>query len=293
MVDAAPGHVGDVQQAVDAAEVHEGAVLGDVLDDAVEDLALFERLEGLVLLLGVLLFEHGLAGEHDVAALLVDLDHAHPELLAPERVEVAHRPHVDLAARQEGADADVDGEAALDPLDDPARDDAALLVGALDLVPDLHLLGLLLGEDDVAVAVLGLLDEDVDGVAGLDRDLAVLVAELLERDHALGLVADVDDDLALGDAQHDAPHHLALGEVAEADVVHVEEPLVLLGVVEGGLVGLRRAAWLRWGSGGAASGSAASGAIGVTTFSVFSVSGMSGTRPPGFGIWLGSGRHAA
>ena len=31
----APGHVGDVQQAVDAAEVDEGAVLGDVLDHAV------------------------------------------------------------------------------------------------------------------------------------------------------------------------------------------------------------------------------------------------------------------
>ena len=32
VVDAAPGHVGDVQQAVDAAEVDEGAVVGDVLD---------------------------------------------------------------------------------------------------------------------------------------------------------------------------------------------------------------------------------------------------------------------
>ena len=58
-----------------------------------------------VLLLGVLLFEDRLAREHDVAALLVDLDHAHPELLPLERVEVAHRPHVHLAAGQEGAHA--------------------------------------------------------------------------------------------------------------------------------------------------------------------------------------------
>ena len=42
MVDAPPGDVGDVQQAVDAAEIDEGAVIGDVLDDAVEDLALLE-----------------------------------------------------------------------------------------------------------------------------------------------------------------------------------------------------------------------------------------------------------
>jgi hypothetical protein len=40
---AAPGQVGDVQQAVDAAEVDERTVVGDVLDDALDDRALFER----------------------------------------------------------------------------------------------------------------------------------------------------------------------------------------------------------------------------------------------------------
>ena len=44
VVDAAPRHVGDVQQAVDAAEVDEGAVVGEVLDHAVDDLAGRERL---------------------------------------------------------------------------------------------------------------------------------------------------------------------------------------------------------------------------------------------------------
>jgi hypothetical protein len=34
MLDPAPGHVGDVQQAVDAAEVDERAEVGDVLDHA-------------------------------------------------------------------------------------------------------------------------------------------------------------------------------------------------------------------------------------------------------------------
>ena len=37
--DALPAHVGDVQQAVDAAEVHERAVIGDVLDHAFADFA--------------------------------------------------------------------------------------------------------------------------------------------------------------------------------------------------------------------------------------------------------------
>src|SRR5262249_17347446 len=38
VIDAPPGDVGDVQEAVDAAEVHERTVVGDVLDHAVDDL---------------------------------------------------------------------------------------------------------------------------------------------------------------------------------------------------------------------------------------------------------------
>ncbi len=147
----------------------------------------------MLLLLGVLFFEQRLAREHDVAALLVDLDDAHAQLLPAQRVEVAHRTHVDLRAGQERADADVHREAALDPLDDAADDDLALGIGLLDLVPDLHLLGFFAREDDVAFAVFGALEQHVDDVAGLDGDLAVLVEELVDGDDAFGLVADVDD----------------------------------------------------------------------------------------------------
>ena len=66
---------------------------------------------------------------------------------------------------QERADADVDGEAALDALDDAADDDLAVGVGLLDLVPDLHLLGLLAREHDVAFTILGALEQHVDRVA--------------------------------------------------------------------------------------------------------------------------------
>jgi hypothetical protein len=54
---AAPRHVRDVQKAVDAAEVDEGAVLGEVLDDTLDDLAFLELLERLPLELGALLLE--------------------------------------------------------------------------------------------------------------------------------------------------------------------------------------------------------------------------------------------
>ena len=73
MVDAPPGDVGDVQQAVDAAEIDEGAVVGDVLDHAVDDLAFLEALDQLRALLGAGLFEDGAARDDDVAAPLVHL----------------------------------------------------------------------------------------------------------------------------------------------------------------------------------------------------------------------------
>ena len=74
MVDAAPGDVGDVQQAVDAAQIDEGAVIGDVLDHAREDLAFLERGDQLRARLGAALLEHGAARDDDVAARAVHLE---------------------------------------------------------------------------------------------------------------------------------------------------------------------------------------------------------------------------
>src|SRR3546814_16962914 len=45
VVDALVAHVGDMEQAVDAAQVDKGAVIGDVLHRAFDDLAFFEVLD--------------------------------------------------------------------------------------------------------------------------------------------------------------------------------------------------------------------------------------------------------
>src|ERR1043165_3763526 len=217
-----------MQQAVDAAQIDERAVVGDVLDDPLEDLALGECLQGVLLLLGVLLFEQRLAGEHDVAALLVDLDHAHAQFLAAQRIEVAHRANVDLRAGQEGAHPNVDGEAALDPLDDAADHDLALGVGLLDLVPDLHLFGFFTREDDVTLAIFGALEQDVDDIARLDRDLASFVQEFGGLNDAFRLVAHVDDDFRGSDLENRSLDALAFRDVAEAVIVAFEELLELV-----------------------------------------------------------------
>src|SRR5690606_35593184 len=133
MTDAAPRHVGDVEQAVDAAEVDEGAVVGEVVDHALEDRAVLQLLEGLLLELLALLLEQDAAGEDDVAAALVELDHLEVELLADELVQVANRTDVDLGAGEEGLDAGLHREAALDATDDGASDDLVPLAGGGDL----------------------------------------------------------------------------------------------------------------------------------------------------------------
>ncbi len=50
VVDPAPGHVGDVQQTVDATEIDEGTVIGEVLDHTFDFLVLLESLEGIAAL---------------------------------------------------------------------------------------------------------------------------------------------------------------------------------------------------------------------------------------------------
>ena len=122
VVDAAPRDVGDVQQAVDAAEVNERTVIGDVLDHAVDDLTLFEVLHQLLTLLGAGLFENRAAGDDDVAAAAVHLEDLERLRVVHQRRDVADRTDVDLRARQEGHGAvEVDGEAALDLVEDDAR----------------------------------------------------------------------------------------------------------------------------------------------------------------------------
>src|SRR6185312_10197792 len=187
------------QEAVDAAEVDERTVLGEVLDDALDDLTLFELLERLILELGALLLEEHAARQHDVAALLVELDDLELEVLADERVQVAHRTEIDLRAGKERLDAAADGdrEAALHALRDHALDELVTLARLGDLVPHLETIGLLLRQDAQPEIVLAALEEDFDLVAFLDGDVAVGAGELLDRHLTLGLVADVDDDVVL------------------------------------------------------------------------------------------------
>ena len=178
--------------------IDERAVVGEVLDGAGEDAALFQSGERDRLLRVLVLFEELLAGDDDVAALLVELDDADFDLGADVAVEVAHRTNLDLRAGQECLDADVDGKTTLDAAEHHALDGNLGVGGLFQLVPDLVAQGLFVA-DQVAAFGLFALNDHLNRVAGLELGDAVDVQHLLQRDEALGLEADIDDNMLVGD----------------------------------------------------------------------------------------------
>src|SRR5262249_18108087 len=168
VVDVAPGELGDVDQAVDALQVDEGAEVDDVRDLALDNLAGLEAAENLLAHLLALLLEDGAAGEDHVVPGAVELDHLALELLAHELVEVLDPADVDQRRRQEAADAEVEDQAALDDLNHGARDRLTGLGRTLDLPPGLLEAGALLGEDQAPLLVLLGEDERIDLLAELD-----------------------------------------------------------------------------------------------------------------------------
>ena len=204
---ALPRHVGDVQQAVDATQVHKGAVVDQVLDHALQHHAFLQVLQQLFALGAVLFLEHFAAADHNIVAQLVQLDDLELQRLAFQIGGVAHGANVDQRAGQEGPHvADVDGVTTLDLAADLAVDDLLVLEGGAQEIPGLDALGLFLAELGFAKAVFHGFQRDFDVVAFRDGEFARLVVELLDRDHALGLEAGVNnDDIGL-DEQHGGGH---------------------------------------------------------------------------------------
>ena len=71
MLDTGPADFGDVKQAVDAAQVDEGAIVGQATDDTRADLPDLQRADRVDLLLLALGFGSLAVGEHDLAVVPV------------------------------------------------------------------------------------------------------------------------------------------------------------------------------------------------------------------------------
>src|SRR5262245_12745306 len=172
MIDAPPRYVGDVQQAVDASEIHKRAVVGDVLDHTVDDLAFLEVLHQLLTLFGASLLKHGTAGNDDVAAAAIHLQDLERLRGIHERSDIADGPDVHLRSRQECHGAvEINREAALDLIEDDALDFLAVVECLLQLAPAFLAPRLVAGEHSLTERILHSLKIDLDLVADLEVGL--------------------------------------------------------------------------------------------------------------------------
>ena len=176
------------KQAVDAAQVDERAVIGDVLDDAVDNLALFELGHDLGALLGAGFFKHGAAGDDDIAAPAIHFQDLEGLRHVHERRHVLDRADIDLAAGKECDGAvEIDGEAALDAIEDYALDLLAGVEFLLKLGPAILAARLLAAEHRFAGGILDALDVDFHLVANPDGGRLPGQCEFFKRDAAFGL----------------------------------------------------------------------------------------------------------
>src|SRR5690348_5090459 len=229
MRDAAPRHVRDVEQAVDATEVDERTEVGDVLDDAFAHLILLKLLHELLTFARALVLQDHAARDDDVATALVELDDLELELLAEQLVDVRDATERDLGAGEEGVDAhEVDDHAALDLLDERAFHRLLVLVGETDALPHAHEVRLLLRENDRAFLVLEVLEQHLDLVADLEIGD---VLELFERNAAFRLEVDVEYDEVVANLQDVRLDDLSLVDGRHRAVVHLHHRFELVGRV--------------------------------------------------------------
>ena len=74
MPDTLPRHVGDVQQAVNATKIYKRAVVGQVLNNTLNVLAFLHRRQQCIALVAVFFFKYRSTRNHDVVALLIELN---------------------------------------------------------------------------------------------------------------------------------------------------------------------------------------------------------------------------
>ena len=148
-----PADVADVEEAVGTADVDEGAVIGEGADGAGDDVAFLGFGVAAFLVGAVFLFEDGAAVNDNIFVFGFELDDAAANLLANQLFHVCGVAGSAAGAGHEGADADVDGEAAFDDCCDCACDGGFFREGLFEGGPILGLRDLDAGEIVVALGV--------------------------------------------------------------------------------------------------------------------------------------------
>jgi len=196
VVETGPGHVGDMEEAVDAVEVDERTEVGDVFDCADDFIADGDSAEEGLAFLRAFLLDDFAAAENDIFAVFVDFDDLEIVGISNELLEILWRHNVDLGCGEECLHAHIDSEAAFDGAADFAFDEAVALENSDDFFPILALGCLLFGENDHALVIFEAFEKNLDFVAEFNGFGFV---EFRGGDHAFAFVSDIHEEFPWSD----------------------------------------------------------------------------------------------
>jgi hypothetical protein len=181
-----------VQQAVNSTEVDERTEVGDVLDDALLDVAYIDAFHRLALQFLALLLDHLAAADDDVAAFLVDLEDHRVDGTTDPVADFARTADVDLAGRQEDRYANIDQQATLDLLGDLAGNGVAFLLALHDGFPVDDPISLALADLHQTGVTFDIFKQDAHFVAHLN---VFGLVELIALEDAFALKTELDDEI--------------------------------------------------------------------------------------------------
>ena len=197
VVDPAPCHVSDVQQPVNAAQINERTVFGDVLDHAVNFLTFGQIADDFGALFGTAFFKDRTAGHNDIATATVHFQDLERLLETHQWACVADRAHIHLATGQEGnGAAKVHGEATFDAAKDRAIDTLFVGIGFFQTIPCFFTARHLAADNSFAAGVFDLTQEHFNRVTDGQFSLFTGICEFFNINAAFHFIADVDDGLA-------------------------------------------------------------------------------------------------
>ena len=218
MSEAAPGHIGDVEQAIHAIEIDERAEVGEIFYCAGHPVADVHAFHEFLPLFAALLLDDLASAEHDVFPAGVDLNDLKIVRVPNELLQIFWRNDVDLRCRQKRLHTDVHHQTAFHHRFYLAFNQAITLENMHNFVPVLAVSGFFLREHDHALVVFEPLEQHVHFVAHFER---IDIIKFRSRNDALGFVSDVNqhlaranfkyaslDDAPLAEVRHRLRHHI-------------------------------------------------------------------------------------
>ena len=210
MLDAPPGQLGDMDHAVHTADIHEGAVGSEGLDNALILHAHLDGLPDLGLSLLAGLVQQGLDRANDTVALRVDFGNAQLLSGLHQRIKGRLAGQTSLAGGDEHADAlDQSHDAALILIHNDALHGLLALHSGLQNFPVLHGIQTLLGKHDPAFHIIHTDNKGFHFIAHMDivsHHVSGIVGQLGGGNITRLLDAQINGNVSCVDRCNDAGH---------------------------------------------------------------------------------------